>query len=129
MLRSMMLAVGGFAVTMVAGPASAQTVNQAANAAEFNEQFCAADHTGQHIFVLPMAVFSDEKSVTCDNGESMLRTAEPADDAGHIVLNIDPPSGAETAFDCDGKADEGMTTVAINCLPADMESAMHPKPQ
>jgi|AP12_2_1047962.scaffolds.fasta_scaffold74419_2 hypothetical protein len=127
MFRSFLLAAG--VAFMVAGTASAQTVSQAGNYSQFKDQFCAADHSGQHIFVLPMAVFSDEKSVACDNGESMLRTMEPADDPGHIVFNIDPPPDAEAAFDCDGKADEGMTTVAINCLPADEESAMHPKPQ
>jgi hypothetical protein len=126
MFRSILLA-GGVALAMGNVAEAASTVSQAASYAEFKEQFCAADHGGEHIFVLPVAIFSEEKGVTCDNGESMFRTAEPADDAGHLVINIDPPSDAETAFDCDGKADEGMAVVAINCLPADMESAMHPK--
>jgi hypothetical protein len=128
MARSNLLA-GGVALAMagMADAASAQTVSQAADYAEFKTQFCAADHGAEHIFVLPVAAFSDEKGVACDNGESMFRTAEPADDPGHLIINIDPPSDSKTAFDCDGKADEGMAVVAINCLPADMESAMHPK--
>jgi len=128
MLRSILLAGGiAFAMVHAAEAASASVVSQAASYAEFKEQFCAADHAAEHIFVLPVTVFSEEKGVSCENGESMFRTAEPAEDPGHLVINIDPPSGAETAFDCDGKADEGMAIVAINCLPADMESAMHPK--
>lgn len=128
MLRSSLIAAGvALAIAGIADAASAQMVSQSADYSEFKTQFCAAEHDGEHIFVLPVAVFSEEKGVACDNGESMFRTAEPADDPGHLVMNIDPPSGAETAFDCDGKADEGMAMVAINCLPADMESAMHPK--
>lgn len=126
MLRSILLA-GGVAFAMVNAAEAAGVVSQSASYAEFKEQFCAADHAAEHIFVLPVTVFSEEKGVSCDNGDSMFRTAEPADDPGHLVINIDPPSGAETAFDCDGKADEGMAIVAINCLPADMEAAMHPK--
>jgi len=128
MLRSNLFAGDvALAIAGIADAASAQMVSQAADYSEFKAQFCAADHGEEHIFVLPVAVLSEQKGVACDNGESMFRTAEPADDPGHVVINIDPPSGAKSGFDCDGKADERMAIVAINCLPADMESAMHPK--
>ena len=77
--------------------------------------------------MLPVAIFSEETGVASDDRQSAFRTIELADDPGHLVINIDPPSGAKTAFDCDSKVDEGMTILAINCLPADAESAMHPK--
>lgn len=106
--------------------AAHKTVSQAANFEEFTEQFCAAKRDAQHIFVVPVAVFK-EPSVKCDDGESKLRTTEPSDDPGHMVFNVDPPSGSKESFDCDGKADIAMTTVAINCLPVAKEAASHPK--
>lgn len=126
MLRLTLFA-GCFISATAAFAASEMYVSQAGNGSQFNQQFCAANRAEQHVFVLPAAVFSDEKSITCDDGESMLRTSEPADDPGHILFNIDPPAGSKESFDCDGKADVGMTTIAINCLPVGMESKMHPK--
>lgn len=64
---------------------SAQMVSQAADYAEFETRFCAADHGKEHIFVLPVAILNDEKGVTCDNGESMFRTAERT---GKIRISI-----------------------------------------
>jgi hypothetical protein len=115
------------ATTGLSLAASAQSAMESTDYDQFAEQFCAADHAGQHVFVLPASVLVDRASVECDNGVSAFRVAEPADDPGHYVFNIDPPPGAETGFDCDGKADVGMTVVAINCLPASMETAEHPK--
>ena len=128
MLRSTLLAgAATFAIVGTAGAASELYVSQAANYTQFKEQFCAANRAQEHIFVLPLEVLSQETGVTCDDGESTFRITEPEDDLGHLVINIDPPSGSEKSFDCDAKADEGMTTVALNCLPVDQESAMHPK--
>jgi hypothetical protein len=115
------------ALTTLAHSASAQTVSQAANAEDFTKQFCAADRGAQHIFVLPLAVFDEQSSVTCKDGDSKLRAAEPKDDPGHLVLNVDPPHGSKQSFDCDGKADIDMTTVAINCLPVSKETVEHRK--
>jgi hypothetical protein len=115
------------ALTTLAHSASAQTVSQTANYEEFTKQFCAADRGGQHVFVLPLAVFDEQNSVTCKNGDSKLRAAEPKDDPGHLVLNIDPPHGSKQSFDCDGKADIDMTIVAINCLPVSQETKEHHK--
>ncbi|MEM7441701.1 MAG: hypothetical protein AAF414_00065 [Pseudomonadota bacterium] len=100
-------------------------VSDTRDADGFTSAFCAADRSTQHIFVLPMSVFQEGGEVTCDHGTSTLRMSEPSDDPGHAVLNIDPPEGVADGFDCDGKADLGMSLVAINCLPANLESADH----
>ena len=92
---------------------------------DFQSAFCAADRSSQHIFVLPLATFSEGATVTCEHGTSSLRLTEPSDDPGHLLVNIDPPDGVEDGFDCDGKADEGMSLVAINCLPENLESSDH----
>ena len=125
MLRPIVL-VWGIAWSTTALCASDQSMSQAANFEEFTAKFCAASRTAPHIFVVPVAVF-EEQTVTCDDGDSTLRTAEPNDDPGHIVFNIDPPHGSKQSFDCDGKADVDMTPVAINCLPVAEETATHPK--
>lgn len=116
-----------FALSLVTGTgAVAATISESADYDEFTSQFCAAAD-GQHIFVVPTAVLTDQKSINCEAGASGIRIAEPADDPGHLVINVDPPDGVKSALDCDGKADVGMTLVAINCLPASMESMEHPK--
>jgi hypothetical protein len=109
--------------------ATAGMSSEASNYEEFTQQFCAVTPDHEHIFIVPVSVFADQSSVDCDGAVSTLRTTEPSDDPGHIVFNIDPPSGSKMAYDCDGKADEGMTLVGINCLPVDQESMMHSKPQ
>ncbi|MEM8818727.1 MAG: hypothetical protein AAGE90_04255 [Pseudomonadota bacterium] len=115
------------AVTGLATPALAadSLVSDTRSAEAFTAAFCAADRLTQHIFVLPTAAFSDGGRVACPHGTSGMRVAVPADDPGHLVLNIDPPDGVADGFDCDGKADEGMSLVAINCLPANLETADH----
>lgn len=126
MLRNIVIASG--LLVMTGGfTAQAADVSQAADFAEFTQQFCAEAPDHEHIFVVPASVFSGQSSVECDGAMSMLRTSEPADDPGHIVFNIDPPKGVDMAYDCDGKADVGMNLVAINCLPASMESMDHAK--
>jgi len=128
MLRSTLLAGGLVLATATAATAASELyVSEATDYTMFEEQFCAANRAEQHIFVLPTAILNKEKGVTCGDGESTFRVAEPSDDPGHLVINIDPPSGSKTAFDCDSKADEGMTMVAINCLPVDEEATVHPK--
>ncbi|MEO4043568.1 hypothetical protein AAFN47_18385 [Hoeflea sp. CAU 1731] len=113
---------------VAATPSLAQSIVAEADSFEsFSSAFCSASHEAAHIFVVPAAIFSEHSEVTCDNGVSGLRSSEPEDDPGHTVFNIDPPSGAPTALDCDGKADTGMETIAINCIPADMESVDHKK--
>jgi hypothetical protein len=126
MLRVLIFSIG-VAFSASAYGASGDTVLQAMNYDEFAEQFCSANRENQHIFVLPVAIFTENATVTCEDGDSGLRTSEPEDDPGHVILNIDPPHAAQASFDCDGKADVAMTTVAINCLPVSRESAEHPK--
>ena len=116
------------AIVLMTTPfANAGASSEAASYDEFVQQFCGETPDHEHIFILPVAVFTDNSSVDCGGAVSTLRTTEPSDDPGHIVFNIDPPEGAEMAYDCDGKADAGMKLVAINCLPANMESADHTK--
>ncbi|MEM8563805.1 MAG: hypothetical protein AAGF57_16325 [Pseudomonadota bacterium] len=102
-------------------------VSTTSTKAEFTDAFCASDRTTQHIFVLPMSVFTEGGDLVCPSGTSTLRMSEPADDPGHAVLNIDPPAGVADGFDCDGKADKGMSLVAVNCLPQNLESSDHTK--
>jgi hypothetical protein len=108
--------------------AAESTVSETSDFEAFVEAFCAADRAREHIFVLPMEGFMDADEIACPEGTSTPRTAEPTDDPGHVVLNVDPPEGVADALDCDGKADIGMTMVAINCLPASAETAEHKKP-
>lgn len=107
---------------------SAQLVTQVGDYAELSKKFCAASPSSEHIFVLPGAIFSKNKEITCDGGVSKLRMAEPGDDPGHVVFNVDPPHGSKEGLDCDGKADVGMAIVAINCFPKSKETTAHPKP-
>ncbi|MEM9104515.1 MAG: hypothetical protein AAGC96_02575 [Pseudomonadota bacterium] len=100
-------------------------VSNASDFASFTTSFCAADRAMEHIFVVPLSALEDNGSITCDFGDATIRVSEPESDPGHYVMNIDPPSGVEDGLDCDGKADKGMGQVAINCLPANMESADH----
>ncbi|MEM8590384.1 MAG: hypothetical protein AAGG65_20175 [Pseudomonadota bacterium] len=123
MKRACMLAV---CATLVAPAALADDlVSDTRDADAFTAAFCAADRSTQHIFVVPMSVFQAGDDLTCDDGTSTVRMTEPADDPGHAVVNIDPPDGVADGFDCDGKADLGMSLIAINCLPANLESADH----
>ena len=109
-------------------PAQAdELVTEAADLAEFQEHFCAAGRESERIFVVPAAIFTETQSVGCEDGTSTLRMTESADDPGHTVFNIDPPHGVESAFDCDGKADTGMSMVALNCIPASAEQSGHSK--
>ena len=123
MKRACILAVGA---TLIAPTALADgLVSDTRDADAFTAAFCAADRSTQHIFVVPMSVFQAGGDLTCDDGTSTLRMTEPSDDPGHAVVNIDPPEGVANGFDCDGKADLGMSLIAINCLPANLESADH----
>lgn len=115
-------------VATLAFPAHADTmVSQAQDMESFRMAFCEAPRAGEHIFVLPVSIFKDNTSFDCDDGTYGLRTSEPADDPGHMLFNVDPPHGSETSLDCDGKADIGVTMVAINCIPVSEESADHSK--
>ena len=125
MLRQIVFGITIMLPTIALGD-SHKGVSKASSFGEFNEQFCAAKRDAQHIFIVPVAVFK-ESAIECEDGDSKLRMAEPKDDPGHMVFNIDPPSGSKGSFDCDGKADTNMTMVAINCLPVAQESASHPE--
>ena len=112
---------------LLATTASAQLIVEANDYDEFKTKFCAADHSEEHIFVFPAAIYKDHKTIECAGGTFGLRSTEPEEDAGHMVLNIDPPHGVDSALDCDGKADIGMAVIALNCYPVSKETATHPK--
>ncbi|MEM8852194.1 MAG: hypothetical protein AAGD34_00750 [Pseudomonadota bacterium] len=100
---------------------------RAPSADAFKAALCHVDRSGGQIFVVPLSVFEDGGSIDCDGSVYSMRIAEPADDPGHVVLNIDPPSDLADGFDCDAKADIGLAEVALNCLPANAEAADHRK--
>lgn len=127
-MRTTFKAISALAPLILADPALAdELVSQAADLAEFEKRFCGASREGEHIFVVPAAIFTETQSVNCEDGTSTLRMTQPADDPGHTVFNIDPPHGIEAAFDCDGKADTGMEMIALNCIPAAAEQPGHRK--
>lgn len=117
------------AITLASATAGAadDVVVTATDYADFGHKFCAVARDSERIFVLPAGIFVEQKSVTCSDGESMLRVSEPEEDPGHKVFNIDPPHGSKSGLDCDGKADIGMKIVAINCIPASSETSDHKK--
>ncbi|XWN33402.1 MAG: hypothetical protein ROR55_10180 [Devosia sp.] len=100
---------------------------RAPSAAAFQAALCHVDRSGGQIFVVPLSIFEDGGSIDCGDGIYGMRIAEPGDDPGHVVLNIDPPAGMADGFDCDAKADIGLSEVALNCLPANAEAADHRK--
>ena len=92
---------------------------------EIEPVFCTASKFHQAIFILPMKVVKGIDQLRCSQGVSTVRVTELSDDPGHILVNIDPPSGVKNTFDCDAKADISMQAVAINCLRVSDESASH----
>ncbi|MEM6464279.1 MAG: hypothetical protein AAF724_20430 [Pseudomonadota bacterium] len=123
-----MAALTAISISFAAPAALAQDmVSSSADFASFTTAFCGADRSAAHIFVVPLAALEDNSTVSCDFGTANIRVSEPESDPGHYVMNIDPPEGVEDGLDCDGKADKGMSQVALNCLPANMESADHTK--
>lgn len=111
----------------VASATSPQLIVEANNYDELSDKFCAANHSAEHILVLPAAIYDSHKTIECESGTFGLRVAEPKEDPGHKIYNIDPPHGAASALDCDGKADIGMAIIALNCYPVSKEAAAHPK--
>ncbi len=102
-------------------------VTQVSGTAEFNREFCNAARDKTHIFILPVEIFASQTNVSCSDGISILRVTEPQGDPGHKIYNVDPPHGVQDGLDCDGKADIGMSIIAINCVPANLETADHNK--
>ncbi len=91
-----------------------EMVSSSKDFASFTDTYCGADRSTEHIFVLPLAALEDNGTVACDFGTSKIRVSEPETDPGHYIMNIDPPEGVADGLDCDGKADRGMTQIALN---------------
>ncbi len=120
--------VASLALLAFAGSAMADgKVSQATSFDEFKQQFCGSPQDDEHIFILPVSVFTDHKSLECPIGTFVLRSGDPTDDPGHALYNIDPPHGVDDAYDCDAKADIGMTMIGLNCIPAGQETEDHEK--
>ncbi len=120
--------VAAAAVTPFAGSVLADgMVSQSKIFEEFKQQFCAAGHDSEHIFIVSVSVFAEHKNLECDSGSFVMRSGDPTDDPGYALYNIDPPHGVEDAFDCDAKADIGMTMIGLYCIPASQETTDHEK--
>ncbi len=114
-------------LVMVATAMALPSIVEANNYDELSDEFCAADHSMEHIFAFPAAIYDSHEKIECESGTFGLRVAEPKEDPGHKVYNIDPPHGVDNALDCDGKADTGMTVIALNCYPVSKEAVTHTK--
>ncbi len=79
------------------------------------------------LLIAKMSVVKDVKSVNCRSGEAAIKYREDASDPGHVLVNIDPPSGNSKGLDCDGKADIGLHYIGLNCLQSGLESTSHSK--
>ena len=92
---------------------------------EVQPAFCTASKNHQAIFILPLKLVKEIDQISCPQGVSSVRVTELKTDPGHVLVNVDPPSGVKDTLDCDAKADVGMQAVAINCLKVGQESASH----
>lgn len=128
MIKAILVAAFTFSgVVGAAAQSTDVTMVRAPSMDAFQAAFCGASRSSAHIFVVPLNIFEDGAKMSCSFGDYTMRMTEPSDDPGHVVLNIDPPSGVADAFDCDAKADIGMAEVALNCLPANAETVDHRK--
>ena len=91
----------------------------------FASKLCSANKNAEHVFVVPVTVFKNNREISCDFGKYTLRANDDNADPGHVLYNIDPPKGVSKAFDCDAKADVGMQNIGVNCLPVDKETSDH----
>ncbi len=97
------------------------------NKAEMRRAVCMNSGASSKLLIAKMAVVRDVSSVKCNSGEAMIRYREDASDPGHVLVNIDPPSGNSKGLDCDGKADIGLHYIGLNCLESSLESTSHSK--
>ncbi len=120
--------LGGF---ILAGQVYAKPINKnlnlmsVNNKAEMRRAVCMNSGASSKLLIAKMAVVRDVSSVKCNSGEAMIRYREDASDPGHVLVNIDPPSGNSKGLDCDGKADIGLHYIGLNCLESSLESASH----
>lgn len=74
--------------------------------------------------IIPSSKFEDNNNtIKCKNKVYNLRKSKSNDDPGHTIYNVDPPNN--NSYDCDGKADDGIKNIAMNCLPVRDESQSH----
>ena len=97
------------------------------NKAEMRRAVCMNSGASSKLLIAKMAVVRDVSSVKCNSGEAIIRYREDASDPGHVLVNIDPPSGNSKGLDCDGKADIGLHYIGLNCLESSLESVSHSK--
>lgn len=122
--------LGGF---ILAGQVYAKPINKnlnlmsVNNKAEMRRAVCMNSGASSKLLIAKMAVVRDVSSVNCNSGEAMIRYREDPSDPGHVLVNIDPPSGNSKGLDCDGKADIGLHYIGLNCLESSLESVSHSK--
>lgn len=117
-----------FTCAMLMSVAQAETtLIKSSNFTDFQGNYCDASGEIEHILIVPAALFEENTNLTCGDVTTKIYMSESKDDPGHILYNVDPLPGVSNSLDCDGKADEGMVVIALNCLPADHESKSHKK--
>ncbi len=120
--------LGGFSL---AGQVYAKPLNKnlnlrsVNNKAEMRSTICTDAGASSMLLISKMAVVKDVNSVKCRSGEAMIRYREDSSEPGHVLVNIDPPSGNSKGLDCDGKADIGLHCIGLNCLQSSLESTAH----
>ena len=97
------------------------------NKAEMRRAVCMDTGATSKLLIAKMAVVKNVKSVKCKSGDALVRYREDASDPGHVLVNIDPPSGNSKGLDCDGKADIGLHYIGLNCLQSSLEATSHSK--
>ena len=128
--RAALAILGGF---ILAGQVDAKPINKnlnlmsVNNKAEMRRAICVDSGASSKLLIAKMAVVKEVNSVKCRSGEAMIRYREDASDPGHVLVNIDPPSGNGKGLDCDGKADVGLHYIGLNCLQSSLESTSHSK--
>lgn len=83
---------------------------------KFAKKLCKVDKKEKHIKI-PVEYFTGDKSLICSFGKYSLSVMQDdINDPGHSLYLVTPPESAKKAYDCDGKADNGITKIAMNCL-------------
>ena len=132
-LSSQRVALAIFGSFILAGQVHAEPIGENLNLMSVNNKdemkraICMDAGSSSKLLIAKMSVVKEVKSVNCRSGEATLRYREDASDPGHVLVNIDPPSGNSKGLDCDGKADIGLHYIGLNCLQSGLESSSRSK--
>lgn len=97
---------------------------------KFQSIFCKADPAKQSHPIIPADVYmaAAGKEFACGDLTYKIKVIPDEGDTGHNLYNVDPPGDAKNALDCDAKADVGMKSIALNCMPISEETMEHVNP-